>query len=244
MARKKYFILVVIIILLTLTISIEHYQVKADTEQLINYINIDDSKYPKIIGKVGNLTISNREFATMIYLMKTKYQNAGQSKDEKFYEREALKKIVLDKLYELEEKKYGLIVSEQEVDNYLNNMLKLYNSMDDKNSEKAKFLEIVKQDGFNNVEDFISNQQIRNVYKKALLKVKLRNYIMNRAKYPTDEDVDKYIAENNLQSLNLDKSMLKQQLYQKNKIDEWNNYNEQLLKSSNYEIYIPITFDK
>jgi hypothetical protein len=244
MLRKRYFTLIMVIVLVTIAFSIQHYQVRAQTEELINYTNVDGSKYPKIVGKVGDLTISNREYATMVYLIKIKYQNADQNKDEKFYEKEALRKIILDKLYELEAKKYGLFVSEQEVDNYLNNMLKLYSSMDDKDKEKAKFLEIIKQDGFNNVEEFINNQQMKNAYKKALLKVKLRNYIMSKAKYPSEADVDKFIAENNLQSLNVDRAMLKQQLYQKNKIDEWNNYSKLLLKSNNYEIYIPITIDK
>ncbi|QSZ26466.1 SurA N-terminal domain-containing protein [Aceticella autotrophica] len=242
MFRKKYYFIFVIfaIVLSLFMLKYCFIKVKAQTNQMINYINKDGSKYPKIVAKVGSLEINNKEFATEVFLIKNKYQN----KNENFYEKEALKNLILNKEYELEELKHGLFVTDDEVDAYLKNMENVYNTMNDKNGDMTKFIQDVKNDGFNNIQNFFKNQQIRDTYKKALLRVKLRNYIMNLVDSPTDNDINNFIKDNNLDFSKTDKNMLKQQLLFKKRIEAWDAYNEQLLKSNNFSIYIPININK
>lgn len=201
------------------------------------------ANYPDVVAKIADVSISGKDLAMQVELEMNKYEKIKQPRDYSFYEEVALKNLIVNILLDKEAEKKGLNVNKEEVLKYINDTIKVIDSVDNNDPNKIELIKEIKSKGFSSIKDYMNDPTYIEVAKKVLVKAKLRNLIYNTTLQPTEEDIDNYITKNHLEDAKQDlkiRESIRKFLYQQSKINIWKKYIEELFQNNEFEVLIPI----
>lgn len=201
------------------------------------------ANYPDVVAKVAGVPISGKDLAMQVELEMNKYEKIKQPNDYSFYETVALKHLITNILLDKEAEKKGLSVSKEEVLKYINDTIKVIDSVNNNDPNKIELMKEIKSKGFSSIKDYMNDPTYVEVAKKILTRAKLRNLIYNTAPQPTEEDIDNYIEKNHLEDAKQDlkiRESIRKLLFQQSKVNTWKKYIEEIIQNNECEVLVPI----
>lgn len=199
------------------------------------------AQHQEIVAKIGNVVIAGNDFTEQVEIEKNKWERIGVLQSETFYEKAALRQLVLNKLLENDAKGKGIVITDKEASNYLNNIVNTINKLKENDPSSIQFYNDVKASGYDTVEDYVNSPFVIESTKNVLMRAQVKKQIFSTVSLPTDEEVDSYIIKNNLDVNNPEqRAIMKYQIYQNNIIKKWDRYIDDLIDKGDYELFVNI----
>jgi len=236
---KKCNLLLSLVLLMSLCLTVAAYAGQG---------SINNKDYPEIVLKVGDKTVTNNEFAEQVKKVKTAYEINNTLQDKSYYEKEVLKKIIMNELIDQVVTERGIAVTDEESKKYLKESIALFNDVYKEDPNKVFFIESVKELGFSSLEEYAQNKKVLDTAKIFLARGKLAAEIAATVKEPAEEEVDEFIQEKSKVEKDIieikndpaAREQIRKYLLQKKQLKAYREFKQELFSKGNYEIYISV----
>jgi len=233
---KKKIIVGLVCIIAVLGLSIAVYASQFYPSQGVN-----KSNYSEIVAKVGDKQITGKQLTGQVQLEKNKWERIGYPQSESFYEKAALRQLILNAQLENIAKQKGINVTEKEVSDYLGNIINKMSSLSDNDPNKIEFINDMRASGFETTQEYSKSPEVKVATKDILTRAKVKKVLLSKVPLPSDEEVNNYIKKNKININNPEEKLqIKYELNKKNRLEEWNNFTNELINTGNYEIFADI----
>jgi hypothetical protein len=199
-----------------------------------------NTKYPDIVAKVYSEEITGAQLTSHIAVVKNNWEKINKPKTDTECEKLALQQLVKNALLDHEAQVKGITTNEEEAKNSVTNTVNYLMSLNDNDTNKAKFLEEIKETGFSDPNQYENDPTVIGFYQKSLTRGKVQKAITDAVPLPTNDEIKNFITQHNLQNVSLDQQKIQQAVYQQKQNAALNQYIKQLVNGNSYQLFVPI----